>query len=289
MARSSSKPTRRALLIGINEYPLQADILTACLNDVNDFAQFLVDSCDFQYDDIRLLTERRATKDEILKRLAWLVKDLRPGDQAVFLYSGHGNRLATRDIHGHVDKYYECICPYDFDWEGRNNISDRDFCELFNRVPQGVRLVWISDSCYSGGLPQLELPRPARVKPPACRTLQLPDDIAWRVRTAIEKDLQPLGMPGAVEDSHAILIAATRERQQAQEKCFQKEIKVNGLLTYYLLHELSREGGLSTPLRAVMERVGKNVRRYAAGSRPRFEQEPTLYGRPELLDRPFLE
>jgi len=65
---------RRALLIGINEYPERGDILTACLNDVNDFAEFLVSKCDFEYENVRLLTERRATKDEILKRLNWLVK-----------------------------------------------------------------------------------------------------------------------------------------------------------------------------------------------------------------------
>jgi hypothetical protein len=32
----------KALLIGIHEYLLKEDILTACLNDVNDFAEFLV-------------------------------------------------------------------------------------------------------------------------------------------------------------------------------------------------------------------------------------------------------
>src|SRR5215208_6677261 len=138
---------KRALLVGINEYPDKGNILDACLNDVNDFGEFLTSKCEFPYEDIRLLTERRATKVEILKRLDWLLKGLKAGDQIVFLYSGHGNRLATRDIEGHVDKYYECICPYDFDWDGKNNISDRDLCELFSRIPEGVKFIWISDSC----------------------------------------------------------------------------------------------------------------------------------------------
>src|SRR5262245_27717183 len=117
---------KKALLVGINEYPDKENILAACLNDVNDFAELLVNKCAFAYDDIRILTERRATRAEILKRLEWLVRGAKPGDRLVFLYSGHGNRLATRNLEGHVDRYYECICPYDFDWEGKNNISDRE-------------------------------------------------------------------------------------------------------------------------------------------------------------------
>jgi hypothetical protein len=281
---------KRALLVGINEYPDKENILTACLNDVNDFAQFLVDRCAFPYDDVRLLTERRATRDGILQRLRWLLKGLRPGDRAVFLYSGHGNRLATRSAAtGHVDRYYECICPYDFDWDGLNNISDKELCELFAKIPRGAKLIWISDSCYAGGLSEAELLAREPATEPRGKTIQLPLEISWRVQTAIKKEMQPLTMSGAVDDSNVVMISATRERQQAQEKIFKKEIKSNGLLTYYLLDALGRDGGLGTPLDEVMKQVVESVTRYAETSRPRFRQEPALYGRPELLRRPFLK
>ena len=278
---------RKALLIGINEYPAREDILAACLNDVNDFAEFLVDTCDFPYDNIRLLTERRATRAEILKRLDWLLKGLKAGDQIVFLYSGHGNRLATRNLQGHVDRYYECICPYDFDWDGKNNISDKELCELFATVPRGVKFVWISDSCYSGGLSELEHVA-GSYREPKGKTIQLPIDISWRVKTAIQKNMEPLKMSGAVQDTNVVLISATKERQQAQEKSFKKEVKVNGLLVYFLLEELRREIGLRIPLSEVMENVAGNVRRYAESSRPSFRQEPVLHGKPTLIRKPFL-
>jgi hypothetical protein len=279
---------QRALLVGINEYPNKADCLAACLNDVNDFAQFLVGKCGFAYDDVRLLTERRATRDEILKRLEWLVKDVKAGDRLVFVYSGHGNRLATRSpVQGNVDRYYECICPYDFDWEGKNNISDQELCELFDRVPAGAKLVWISDSCYSCGLSESELIRNDLGKVLG-KSIQQPQDIAWRAQTAIHKDLRPLMMSGAVEGSNVVLISATKERQQAQERSFKQEIKVNGLLVSYLLEELSRERGLVTPLKEVMASVVANVKEYGRTSKPTFDQEPVLHGRPELLERAFL-
>jgi metacaspase-1 len=280
---------KKALLVGINEYPDKKNILAACLNDVNDFAEFLTSKCGFDCDNIRILTERRATKAEILKRLDWLVRGVKSGDRLVFLYSGHGNRLATRNAEGRVDKYYECICPYDFDWDGKNNISDSDLCELFARVPKGAKLVWISDSCYSGGLTGLEESGARVLVGPRNRTMQMPVDIAWRIKAALFKNLEPLTMPGAVQDSHVVLISATRERQQAQERCFRREIKINGVLVSFLLEELSREGGLSMPLSEVMENVIRNVKRYAKASKPHFEQEPAIHGRPELLARPFLK
>ncbi len=280
---------QRALLVGINEYPNTEDCLAACLNDVNDFAQFLVGKCGFQYDDVRLLTERRATRAEILKRLDWLLEDLKPGDRLVFLYSGHGNRLATRSTaSGHVDRYYECICPYDFDWEGTNNISDEELCGLFARIPEGAKLVWISDSCYSCGLSEPELVRNEAGRPMG-KSMQQPQDIAWRAQTAIAKDLRPLTMPGAVEGGNVVLIAATKERQQAQERSFKKEIKINGMLVSYLLEELNKENGLEASLRVVMESVVKNVKEYGRTSKPSFDQEPVLYGRPELTERAFLK
>lgn len=280
---------QRALLVGINEYPNAEDCLAACLNDVTDFAQFLVGRCGFAYDDVRLLTERRATRVEILKRLDWLLRGVKPGDRIVFLYSGHGNRLATRSpIEGKVDRYYECICPYDFDWEGNNNISDEELCRLFAGVPEGAKLVWISDSCYACGLSESELIRDAAGKALG-KSIQQPQDIAWRARTAIHKDLRPLTMSGAIEGSNVVLIAATKERQQAQERSFKQEIKINGLLVSYLLEELDRERGLEVPLKQVMANVVQNVKEYGRTSKPRFDQEPVLHGRPELLEKAFLE
>jgi hypothetical protein len=57
---------------------------------------------------------------------------------------------------------------------------------------------------------------------------------------------------------------------------------------FQLLEELGRENGLRTPLKQLMARVTASVKRYGQTSRPRFDQEPALYGRPELIDRPFL-
>jgi hypothetical protein len=61
---------KRALLIGINQYPGQP--LNGCVNDITDMADLLVSSQGFATDDIRLLSDDRATADAIRDRIKWL-------------------------------------------------------------------------------------------------------------------------------------------------------------------------------------------------------------------------
>ena len=140
----------RGLLVGINAYP--GNELHGCVNDVTDMADFLVSHCGFQEDDIRLLTDSRATTSAIEDRLKWLIDGVAPGDRIVFHYSGHGAQFPVRDQSGKVTRVDECICPVDFDWDESHAIRDKQFNQIFSGLPQGVNFTWISDSCFSGDL-----------------------------------------------------------------------------------------------------------------------------------------
>ena len=63
---SQEKHMDKALLIGINKYPNCP--LNGCVNDVNDMANFLVQQYKFNPDNIRMLTDERATTAAILER-----------------------------------------------------------------------------------------------------------------------------------------------------------------------------------------------------------------------------
>ena len=75
----------RGLLVGINSYP--GAPLRGCVNDVLDMAQFLTKACGFAMNDIRLLTDDRATTTGILERIGWLLTGLKAGDSAVAIES----------------------------------------------------------------------------------------------------------------------------------------------------------------------------------------------------------
>lgn len=102
----------KALLVGINSYPTAP--LRGCVNDVVDAAKFISEKCGFSSQNVRLLTDDRATTQAIIDRLNWLVDGAKAGDRLYFHYSGHGAQMATRDHAGELDGLDEVICPPEF-------------------------------------------------------------------------------------------------------------------------------------------------------------------------------
>ena len=78
----------KALLVGINDYyprgPGGPD-LEGCVNDVRDMINTLFIFC---FRKMKVLTNSRATRDEILKGLRWLTAEAKKGDTLVFYYFG---------------------------------------------------------------------------------------------------------------------------------------------------------------------------------------------------------
>ena len=81
---------KKALLVGINKHSFKGSDLRGCVNDVQHMRNCLSSYYGFNLDNIRVLTDLRATKKEILARLDWLIDDAQAGDELVFHYSGHG-------------------------------------------------------------------------------------------------------------------------------------------------------------------------------------------------------
>ncbi len=169
--RLSRAPNRRALLVGINEYPNEADRLEGCVNDV-----FLVSSvlqeCRFDAEDIRVVLDDRATADGVRDRLEWLLDGVKDGDQRVLYYSGHGAQIHGYGAGETVDRLDECLVPYDFDWSLDRAIIDDELYELYSQLPYDARLVMILDCCHSGGM--------TREGGPRVKGLTPPDDIRHR-------------------------------------------------------------------------------------------------------------
>ena len=145
----------KALLIGINAYPNANNNLRGCINDIVDMEYFIASKNKvYQKENIRTLTDSRATKKGILSALNWLLLGASAGDQILFQYSGHGAQIPSHSIAIEKDGLDEIICPYDFNGEdvAETAISDKDFAKLFAKIPKGVHFVWISDSCHSEDL-----------------------------------------------------------------------------------------------------------------------------------------
>ena len=145
----------KALLVGINAYPNPSNNLRGCVNDIVDMEYFIASKNKvYDKENIKTLTDNRATKKGILDHLNWLLLGASAGDQILFQYSGHGAQIPSHNPAIEKDGLDEIICPYDFKGEdaAETAISDKEFAKIFAKIPQGVHFVWISDSCHSEDL-----------------------------------------------------------------------------------------------------------------------------------------
>ncbi len=189
LAKQGRDP-RRALLVGINDYPNEQDRLEGCVNDV-----FLMSStlqeCGFRPESIRVCLDERATAAGITERLKWLLDDPRDGDERIFYYSGHGAVIPEYGEDLEPDRKTETLVPHDFDWSPETGIVDDQIFALYSQLPYGVRFGMIMDCCHSGGMHRQG---GARV-----RGLNPPDDIRhreikWDAKTDmwVPRDFKPL-------------------------------------------------------------------------------------------------
>ena len=77
---------QRALLVGINKYRIPGAGLSGCVNDVTNVRDILLKYFRFTVKQIRMVADERATKEGILKRLRWLVKDAKAGDRFIISF-----------------------------------------------------------------------------------------------------------------------------------------------------------------------------------------------------------
>ena len=143
----------RALLVGINKYPDPRNELRGCVNDILEMEHFITETNKvYPKQNIKKLTNKEATKKEILIQLKWLIEGAEDGDQLLFHYSGHGAQAPTKFTSLEKDGLDEIICPYDFDGTNKTSLRDKEFAQLFTGIPKGVHFVWISDCCHAEDL-----------------------------------------------------------------------------------------------------------------------------------------
>jgi len=143
----------KALLVGINKYPDPQNELRGCIHDILDMEHFISESNKvYAKQNIKKLTDKQATKKEIVSQIKWLLEGAQPGDQLLFHYSGHGAQAPTLTPQLESDGLDEIICPYNFDGSNPTTLRDKEFAQLFADIPKGVHFVWISDSCHAEDL-----------------------------------------------------------------------------------------------------------------------------------------
>jgi uncharacterized caspase-like protein len=249
-----------ALLVGINNYmhPRIAPELHGCINDLTGMKAFL-DSHKFPI--CTPLIDGQATTDAITHRLEDYTSRLRPNDELIFAYSGHGTHFARE----------EAICPFDYDETGDHVIVASVLERIFGNLKKGARVTIIADCCYAGGL--------GRGVPDALGCGRVRSISAAGQRADVEyREIKTLsaafaGTPGVV------LFAACLPKQPAAERALGTEKQCHGVMTYYLLQELAGNGAMQKA-RTTESALDKLL--------VQFGQTPHLYGDGLLFDKPLI-
>jgi hypothetical protein len=223
--------TKKALCVGINDYPYDGSDLNGCVNDAQAWADLLVSHYDFAAVDVKLITDAEATKANIMSGLKELLAGATAGDVVVFTNSSHGTYQA--DTSGDEEKYDEALCPYDC---ADNLLVDDELRDLFSGLPQGIHLTVISDSCFSGTvtraavgeiIPGLKTPDDRRVRflSPALRGQPVLEN-PWKAKPKVREKYPETQMK-------EVLLSGCTDKEYSYDALI--DGVYHGAMTYYAL------------------------------------------------------
>ena len=146
------KPNMYVLAMGVADYPKGVPPLHYCATDAVLLANAFKEKSAslFNKIEVKLITDKAATKKGILDGMDWLKSKMTPQDVGIVFFSGHG----TRDLFGN---FY--LCPADIDPKDEDCVSclsGKLFKERLDNMPG--RLVAILDACHSGVVAEKEGP-----------------------------------------------------------------------------------------------------------------------------------
>jgi len=133
-----------ALVIGINDYQI-ASPLGFARQDAEAFAGVLVERFGFPEQNVAILTDQNATRDQILTSfLRFSKEDVSPDDRVAVFFAGHGHTRAGR--RGEVGY----LVPVDGDPENPITLIRWDELTRNADLIEAKHLLFVMDACYGG-------------------------------------------------------------------------------------------------------------------------------------------
>lgn len=149
----TQKARRFFIGIGLSKYnDRRIHSLPACEKDVIEMTRFFRNSSAVNSDDVLLLLNEKATKENIRKLFFDILpKYTKPGDEVIIFWTGHGARCADTDG-DEKDGFDETLILYDsVATDPKTQVTDDEF----GRWAQNLscrKVLFILDTCHSGGM-----------------------------------------------------------------------------------------------------------------------------------------
>jgi hypothetical protein len=184
-ARARRAGRLRALVVGIDKYDFENN-LRGAVNDAQDIADAL---SGLRLDRTPLL-DSEATRAAVWGGLQEMIEAAEPGDTVLFTYAGHGSHEADS---GPVGAKQEILVFNKFTPQApgcEERLRGREMLNAFAAAgARGVNVIFVADSCYSGGL----------IRPFDTRSVMLPTRAAKQPLYEMIDDPLPPVPPGRIE------------------------------------------------------------------------------------------
>lgn len=197
---------------------------------------------------VRRYTNYQVKEKLFAERHYEILAEAVPGDVLISHYSGHGTQVAC-SISVEPDGYYEGLYLYD------SVLSDKELKAIRDAIPEGVTVVFIIDSCFSGGMSK------SIGNPTKARFVQTEDRVFTKRVSGITAGLKS-------EELNCIIMTA----------CSENEVAYDGVFSPVL----AAMRGRSVTYRDWFNNAAAYIK--AHGGR----QTPMLYGPANLLDKKML-
>lgn len=242
------KPVKKryALIVGVGEFKHGITPLKYSVKDAMSFYQFLTDPQrgGFQQKDVTMLTDEKATRNNIAKALDKIRSIAEENDLVTIYFSSHGT---PPDKFGgvHIVTYDTEVKPRENVWHSA--ITENMFKEFIENL-KSKRLIIILDTCYSNGA----YSKVPGFLPPGGKSLGADEDEGYGISKAFGKRL--LGAKDIVAEDETpskslysqgdsgygkVLISASG----AGEKSWESNSLNNSIFTYYFLEGLRTKNG----------------------------------------------
>ena len=288
-AETLSGQTRRALIVGVNDYEAALPALAArtaasstarrtpaareagvrgtisnlegSSNDAQAMAQIMTARFGFRRSEVRVLLDRAATRRAILDSLSALLTRSQPGDVAFFSFAGHGALRRNSLTPG--KQLDQTLVPADAN-AGAEDIRDKELAALLApAAARGVIVTVVIDACNSGSITRGGVPTLLRER--------------WASIDERDKAERYSGQfPG---DAGALVISAAEDTKPAKEGLDENRIR-HGLFTSALLQAM-----LSNSVNASARQIFQSTKAIMQGKAP--DQVPSIDAQPSRLRQPL--
>jgi hypothetical protein len=267
-----------AVLVGIDDYPIESHRLFGCHNDVRAAKTYLdnrVDRNEYNLH-VKTLLSADATRNNIVRAFEEHLAQAEEDDIAFFFFSGHGSQEPAGSFFNQLepDGKNETFVCWDSRIEDGMDLADKEMATLIQMVSQkNPHLVTLIDCCHSGGATRKveEDPGDFLVRQASNYNQRRPLD-SYILPRDQSLDRSALG----ASSTHRLRIPKGRHVALTASESFQKakETTLGGSrrgVFSFSLFELLQNTSHNLSYEDLMRRVRGLV------SRRTFEQDPTFY------------